>query len=123
MNIWFVGAGILGILVMLIHLFLGGREIARPTLNDGDMPSVVRYTNYFCWHLVTLSLGLMSAGFFYSAFPQTPVAPAVAALLFASAAAFLCLGVNFRFSLKQAHHPQWLLFLPIAAAGAIGMFQ
>ncbi|MEO0613337.1 MAG: hypothetical protein AAFY83_08495 [Pseudomonadota bacterium] len=120
MNAWFLGAGIAAALVALIHLVLGGREIARPTLTLCEMPSVVRYTNYFCWHLVTLALTLMSTGFFYSVHPGHPPEPAAAALLFSCGSALLCFGVNFRFGLNHAHHPQWALFLPVAALGAIG---
>ena len=122
MNIWFLAAGVAATLVALTHVFLGGRETARPTLAVGEMASMVRYTNYYCWHLVTLSLGLVSAGFLYSAFPARPMEPAAAATLFAAVAAVLCLGINLRFSLKHAHHPQWILFLPVAAMGGAGLW-
>jgi len=123
MDIWFFTAGVAAAAVALTHFFLGGREIARPTLTAGEMHSVVRHTNYYCWHLVTLSLVLMAAGFFYTALPARPQEPAAAATLFAAAAAFLCLGINLRFNLKHAHHPQWMLFLPVAVIGAAGLFQ
>jgi len=78
MNIWCLAAGVAATLVALTHVFLGGRETARPTLAAVEMTSLVRYTNYYCWHLVTLSVGLVSAGFFYSAFPARPMSPSQA---------------------------------------------
>ncbi|MFN7359511.1 hypothetical protein, partial [Brevundimonas sp.] len=84
---------------------------------------VVRYTNYFCWHLVSAALALMSAGFFYSALPQRPAAPAAAATLFAATATILCLWLIVRFRLNPTHHPQWILFLPVVILGCLGLWR
>ena len=123
MNIWLFAAGVAVALIVLIHVFLGGRETARPTLAAGELASLVRYTNYYCWHLVTLSLTLVSAGFLYSALPARPPEPAAAATLFVAGAAILNIGINLRFGLKTAQHPQWILFLPVAAMGGAGLWH
>ncbi|MFO3797405.1 MAG: hypothetical protein ACK8QZ_09015 [Anaerolineales bacterium] len=122
MNIWFFAAGVAAVFIALIHVALGGRETARPTLAAGELPSLVRYTNYYCWHMVTLSLGLVSAAFLYAALPARPPELAAGATFFAAGAAILCLGMNVRFRLKHAHHPQWMLFLPVAALGGAGLW-
>lgn len=51
---------------MLIHLFAGGPEIARPLLQSDDIPDVAKYVNYYCWHLVTMTIGAMSVGLIWA---------------------------------------------------------
>lgn len=56
MNIWFLMAGLFSFAVCLTHIILGGREAARPLL-DADLRAIPKYTNYYCWHMVTIIIG------------------------------------------------------------------
>ncbi|MDZ4760582.1 MAG: hypothetical protein SGJ21_05880 [Alphaproteobacteria bacterium] len=55
MNPWLAATAATRVQTAGIHLCLGGREIARPLLDSGIRP-VPKHTNYFCWHMVTLTL-------------------------------------------------------------------
>lgn len=122
MNALFLVAGGLSLLVCLIHIVLGGRGAARPLLEAKSLHSMPRMTNYYCWHLVTIALALMGGGFFLSARTSATTDGAILATAFACLAALLCFGINVRWSLKHRHHPQWVLFLPIAGLGAAGLY-
>ena len=50
-----------------VHTVLGGREIARPLIEARGVSRVVRFTHYYCWHLVTAVLALMTAAFAWAA--------------------------------------------------------
>lgn len=122
MNPLLLTASLLAAAICLIHVLLGGREIARPLLAAEGLRSVPKYTSYYCWHLVTIMLAGMSLAFFLAAMPGGARAPASFATVGALAFAVLCLAINARFGLRAWRHPQWALFLPLAATGAAGLW-
>ncbi len=122
MNTPLLVAGGLALAVCLLHLILGGRDIVRPFLAVDHVPSVPRYTMYFCWHLVTLSLAGMAAAFLVAARPGGSASLAGFATVGAASFAVLNFAMNARLRLSFAQHPQGFLFLPVAAFGAVGLW-
>lgn len=123
MNEWsltWLAAAALSVLICATHIFLGGREAARPLLEHDALKSISRMTNYYTWHLTTLALGLMATGFALSARPGATADAAAIALAFAVGAIGLCLAINARWRLRHKEHPQWILFLPVAILGGLG---
>ncbi len=121
MNLSLVIAGVLAFAVCLIHLILGGREIVRPFLAADQLPTGLRYTMYFCWHLVSLSLAGMAAAFLMAARPGGPASLAAFATVGAASFALLNFAMNARLRLSFAQHPQGFLFVPVATFGAAGL--
>jgi hypothetical protein len=99
---------------------LGGRLFARPLLRS-DLRSAVKHTNYYCWHLVTAALALMSGGLAWAAF--APEARAAAVLAAAMAIAFLVVNVveNFALGLSFARHPQGAFFAVVTLLALAGL--
>jgi hypothetical protein len=120
MDPWWVAAAALALLTAAVHTFLGGREIATPLLEARDLQTVPKLTSYYCWHLVTITLFAMAAGYGWAASSgeAREVAWGCTALagLFAALAPLIALrsGVSVRVL------PQWLLFLPMALLGLMG---
>ncbi len=122
-NIWYLIAGILAFSVCLLHIFLGGKEAARPLLNTTALNSVAKYTNYYCWHMVSITiaaLGIMfiCSGLMPQAYPLAYFATILAGL-------FSVWNLTLYFAKRKEFRvwyalPQWLLFLPIAVFGLIG---
>jgi hypothetical protein len=122
MNLYLNLAGVLALGVCLTHLILGGREIVRPFLSVEKMPGIARYTMYYCWHLVTITLAGMALAFFMAAQPGGSRSLAVFATMGAASFAALNFGMNLRLGLSFARHPQGFLFLPVAAMGTVGLW-
>lgn len=122
MNIWYLAAAILAGGTCLVHIVLGGRVAARPLLRDERLSSVARYTNYFCWHLVTLTLAAMAVGYAWAAY--RPGGTDVAMLMTLLAAGFVAWNVAMirLFGLRTVEHPQFVFFAPMIALGAAGFF-
>ncbi|KZL25384.1 hypothetical protein [Pseudovibrio sp. WM33] len=53
MNKWLLASGILSLLLMLVHVFLGGPEILDPVLGS-DLHSVVIAVLSVVWHGITV---------------------------------------------------------------------
>lgn len=121
MNAYFVGAAITSALVCGLHLFLGGPQIAGPLLRS-EMRSVPKYTNYYCWHLVTIVLAAMPIGFAIAA-THAP-SRELAVLMTGLAAAFSAWSLGLVLWKKQSLllMPQWALFAPVALLGALGLW-
>jgi hypothetical protein len=103
-----------------VHLFAGGREVARPLLAASDLAPVARDTQYLCWHFTSLAIACM-AGFFAWAAASGETAFAVAGTILA--AGFVLVGVSLVIGIQGRHIdlPQGWLFLPVAALGIAGL--
>ena len=60
-------AGGLSAIWCLVHIFMGGPQVARPLLAATDLEKSAKYVAYYCWHLVSISLGMMSLLFLWPA--------------------------------------------------------
>jgi len=115
--IW--AASAMGLLWALVHLFLGGRQVAAP-LRSSDLPEVVRATAWMCWHMVTAVLFLLPVLAAWGALTAAPGSILAAlvlnlGLVVAGVAAKVVLGVSW------ATLPQGLLFVPIVALLALAL--
>ena len=55
----------------VVHLILGGRQIARPLVEAQSLNPVVRHTQYLCWHFTTVAIckaAKLTRGSFYHHF-------------------------------------------------------
>lgn len=115
----FLAAGGLAAIWFAVHLFVGGREIARPLVNAPALDPLVRHTQYLCWHFTTVAIACM-AGLFVCAALTGVTAFATSATLLA--AGFFVVGVGLVHVVDETYTrlPQGWLFLPVAALGIAG---
>lgn len=123
MNIYFAIAAGLSVFNCLLHTFVGGKQIARPLLEYQGLPKSQKYVLYFCWHISTLALAALVAGFTYAALaPDNPVL-ALAATVFAGSIALLGVGIPLVFSdVTFKDVPQGWLFVPVTLLGMAGLY-
>ena len=122
MNWFLMAASAAAFATFAIHTWIGGPAIARPLLRAGDIHDVAKYTNYYCWHLVTLTLFAMGGGFAWAA--MHPEGIELGWMSFLLSFAFLVWNVLLIAWKKQKplEMPQWILFLVVSALGAFGLF-
>ncbi|MGD1888327.1 MAG: hypothetical protein ACFB01_14615 [Cohaesibacteraceae bacterium] len=117
--ILFAACALLSFAWFLVHLLMGGKEVARPLL-AADLPDIVLQTLYLCWHFTSASIAAMAAFFAMAIWFGTPPYAVAGTLL---AAAFVLVGVVIA-PLKGWRYrtiPQGWLFVPIAAMGVAGL--
>ncbi len=125
MNYYFLAAALLSFTWTGVHLIQGGTYIARPLLDTKDMHPVALYTQYYCWHLVSLEIFIMGAAFLYSAIYPSQTILLLSIFATTLAASFAILGIALVPLVKQTYKnmPQGLLFVPILILGIIGVMQ
>ena len=118
---WLYAASALSGITALIHIFGGGKSVAKPLL-ESSMNDEAKYTNYYCWHIVTIIIIAMAVGFFLAArnsdYRELGILCSALSLAFAL---WSCLLIYIK-KQKPFELPQWVLFFPIAIVGAIGLF-
>ena len=107
--------------IAAIHFFIGGREIARPLLQQGTLTPVVTLTHYYCWHLVTITLVGLAGAFGYASL--APDGRVLAIFATVAAGLFSVWGLALVIWQAQRHRdmPQWMLFAVLAASGAVAL--
>lgn len=117
---FFAAASAAALATCAAHTFVGGRFFARPLLAS-DLRRVVKQTLYYCWHMATLAILVMSGAFAWAAADPAQANAAVIATALAGAFLILNAGQNLLMGNSFARHPQWALFLITAALGAAGL--
>lgn len=118
MLVFWIASGVAG-LWLVVHLYLGGKEIAQPLLASTLKP-IPRDVLYMCWHFVSAGIAAMALFFGLAAWlGDTSYAVAGTVL----AGAFWIIGVAIAIRQGSSHlaTPQGWLFLPIAALGLWGL--
>lgn len=121
MNIWLFLAGISAVFTGLVHTFVGQKFVVRPLLAAKTFDHISRYTNYYCWHIVTIVLFSMAGMFFYAATHAESLELAWLATFYALAFVIWSLAMIMTHKLRFKHFPQWALILPTALLGLIGL--
>ncbi len=121
MNIWLAAAALVSLATALIHIFAGEREIARPLLNATDLASIPKHTQFYCWHIVSIVLLAMAAGYGYGSVEPTAIALNVMLTALAASFTIWSIGLILWKRLSPKHMIQWALFLPICSLGLAGL--
>jgi len=123
MNTFLVIAAGLSLFNLALHVFMGGRSIARPLLEAPGLTDEVRFVQYYCWHLATLGIAFQVGLFAVPSLMPSMEVLAVAGTLFA--ASFALLGIAMAPALKISYGvlPQGWLFVPVAVCGVLGLVQ
>lgn len=119
-NWFFLAAAALSIATAAIHVFIGGPEIAKPLL-QAEIPTAPKFTNYYCWHLVSITLVAMAIGFLIPALNASQTMSALTWTIISGAFAGWSLALIALKRRPVGELPQWALFTPIFVLGAIGL--
>ncbi|ACT60159.1 hypothetical protein [Hirschia baltica] len=120
MNSWILAASIAAFGVLILHVFVGGKLVAKPLLKGDAAEAQVRYTQYFCWHVVTIWLAVLAVGLGYAACHMN--SDDIAILLSGGAILSALWGLILPPAVKQKYSqmPQGVMYVLIGAPGLYG---
>ncbi len=122
MNMYLMAAGAASFITFAIHTWIGGPAIAGPLLRSNDMHDVPKYTNYYCWHMATVTLFGLGTAFMWAAFYPEAVELAWAGFLLSTASMLLNVGLIIGKKQHPLQMPQWALFLTISSLAGLGLW-
>ena len=116
MDVVLLGSGLVMAAIWAIHTFIGQSTVARPLTGCGDLAALPKWTTFYCWHLVTITLGAMAVGLIYAAY--APSADDVAFAIGLMALLFGLFGLALPRFVGQTYAtlPQGFLLLPVGVA-------
>ena len=123
MNGFLFSAAVASLMTCLVHLFWGGHDVAKPLLNAPDIQEMPKLTVYYCWHITTILLFVMTCAYVYVALLQFDMPLTVTVTGIAGACALLNMGLIIARKLKPLDYPQWMFFIPITLLGALGLIS
>jgi hypothetical protein len=121
LNAGFAAASLLALLTFVVHTFVGGIYVVRPLLAVEGLTRASRWLNYYCWHMTTLTLVVMTAMFAYAACEPGARAFGLLFTAMAAASSALCIGVAIKGGVRPYRFPATSLFAAVAAAGLWGL--
>lgn len=121
MNVFLLLAAVLCALTTFIHCYFGSKYVVAPLLRAADVHDTAKYTNYYCWHLVTATLVVMSASFLWAALSPAAIEVAIIAQILAITFMIWSISLVLWKKLSFRRMPQWLMFAAIAVMGGIGL--
>jgi hypothetical protein len=121
MNLWLLASGIAMLLLNLVHIFAGGREIHRPMV-AAHWPEPAKAIWSVVWHITTAMMLFGGLALIAAAF-RPDLALAFAALPLALTASATVLFIAYSFSRLGTLRilPHWIAFSAITALGVIGL--
>lgn len=123
MNLWVLGAGVLGTFTALVHIFAGQIDPVRPFLNS-DLGDVPKATFLACWHMVSAILIIAAGTLTYAGWFDVRVLDitviGISTTFIVFSAVFIGVGWFFFGHRAFLKLPQWVLLLPIGCLGIIG---
>ncbi len=66
-------AVVMSLITFAIHTFVGGPRVAKPLIENKDLPIASKWLNYYTWHITTIFTLLMGGAYAYVALnPEKP---------------------------------------------------
>lgn len=112
-------AATLSAITFVVHVFVGGRYVARPLLDDRSLPRASKWLNYYCWHIVSLLIAAMTLAFaaFALGWASADLTIFLAALSFLLS--LLSIGVALTGGIRPWRFPSTTLFMLIAISATL----
>ena len=117
--LWLAAA--VSLLTFCVHTFAGGAAVARPLLADRSLPPASKWLNYLCWHIATVTILFVGAGFGAAALDDGLLPVAAFGSLLAGACSILSAAVAIRAGVSPFRFPSTTLLGLMAIIGGLAL--
>ncbi|MEL6586190.1 MAG: hypothetical protein AAFY65_16750 [Pseudomonadota bacterium] len=116
----FTLAALLSAVWTLVHIVLGGRDVARP-LSRSALPEIPRETSVMVWHMISAVLAVLTLLLGWAALGAVPEG-GIAAMLLSGGLMLGGIGTQIGRGLPLKTLPQGWLFLPVTVLAGLGLW-
>ena len=103
------------LITFFVHWQIGGIYAARPLLAAKDITKASRWLNYFCWHIVTILMLIMTGELGLTAFDLVSTDTIALVALIAGSISLLSIAVTLRAGIRPYRFPASYLLAVVAA--------
>ncbi len=122
MNKIHLGTGIGAAALAALHTFVGTPEVADPLLAS-TLEDRAKYINFFCWHIVTIVLWAVAAGYLWSALVRHSTELVVFLTIMMAGIGVWGVLLPPSVGLSYKTMPQGWLFFPIVTLAIFGLIN
>jgi hypothetical protein len=109
------------LVTFVVHWQVGGIYAARPLLAASDITEASRWLNYFCWHIVTVLLLIMTGVLALGAVERISTDAIAVVALIAGSISLLSIAVTLRAGIRPYRFPASYLLASVAALSLAGI--
>jgi hypothetical protein len=110
-------AAFMSFVTFAVHTFIGGPRVAGPLLATTHLPIASKWLNYYCWHITTVLLLAMGAGYAHVALHPDRPELAVFLTALSSALSVLSAAVAIKGRINPFRFPSTSLFAVVSVLG------
>ena len=115
-------AVVMSLVTFYVHTFIGGPRVAKPLLENIDLPKASKWLNYYTWHITTIFTLIMGGGYAYVAlYPEHPELVVFLTILTGSFSV-LSAAVAIKGEINPFRFPSTSLFAIVCLLGLISLF-
>tara|TARA_R110000868_G_scaffold236078_1_gene490070 strand:+ start:5755 stop:6123 length:369 start_codon:yes stop_codon:yes gene_type:complete len=118
-----IAAAAMSALTFIVHTFVGGVIVARPLLANTDLPPASKWLNYYCWHITTVVIAFIAAGFVWLALHPGDPALLIGLSSLTAALSGLSFAVALKASIAPLRFPSTSLFALTSLLGWAALWQ
>lgn len=113
-----LAASAIMVAAFFVHVFIGGRYVARPLLADRRLPAPAKWLSYYCWHLVSLMLAFFAVFLAYGSLNRPNVFVLTGLAVFFAGCGLLSIYAANKGGLSPLRFPSTTLFFVCAVCVA-----
>jgi len=107
----------MSVITFVVHTFVGGPRVAKPLIENKDLPKASKWLNYYTWHITTIFTFLMGGAYAYVALnPEKPELVVFLTILTGSFS-LLSAGVALKGHINPFRFPSTTLFAIVCLLG------
>jgi len=110
-------AAVMSIITFAVHTFIGGPVVAKPLIENTDLPKASKWLNYYTWHVTTVFTLSMGGAYVYVALHPNRPELVVFLTIITGALSILSGAVAIKGNINPFRFPSTSLFASVSLSG------
>lgn len=114
-------ATIMSVITFAVHTFVGGPVVAKPLLENTNLPKASKWLNYYTWHVTTIFTLFMGGAYAYVALNPDRPELVIFLTVVTAALSILSATVALKGNINPFRFPSTSLFASVSLLGLTGL--
>ena len=114
-------AVVMSFITFVVHTFIGGPRVAKPLLENTNLPIASKWLNYYTWHITTIFTLLMGGAYAYVALNPEKSELVVFLTILTGSFSILSAVVAIKGQINPFRFPSTSLFASVCLLGLVSL--